>query len=112
MTRAARGWLGLAWLAFAVLPWYAIPGGGWLDPAWIRRYPDATTASALVQGLFHGRPWLLPAALPLLLPLFGWRRAHDDPRTATTLILAGVSGLAWTALQGFAIDHRGWSAAW
>jgi iron(III) transport system permease protein len=26
--------------------------------------------------------------------------------------MAGAGGLAWTALQGLAIDHRGWSAAW
>ena len=55
MTRAATGWLGLAWLAFAILPWYALPGDGWLDPGWLRRYPDAATAPALVQGLLHGR---------------------------------------------------------
>src|SRR5262249_17402586 len=112
MTRAARGWLGLAWLAFAVLPWYALPGDGWLDPGWLRRYPDAATAPALLQSLMHGRLWLLPPALALFLPLLAWRRPREDPRVATTLLLAGTGGLAWTAVQALAIDHRGWSAAW
>ena len=50
MTRAAAGWLGVAWLAFAVLPWYVLPGDGWLDPRWLGRYPDAATAPGLLQG--------------------------------------------------------------
>jgi len=111
MTRAAKGWLGLAWLAFAVLPWYALPGEGWLDPRWLLRYPDAATASALLQGLLHGRLWLLPPALPLLLPLRAWRRPTEDPRVGTALVLAGIGGLGWTILQGFLIAHRGWTVA-
>jgi iron(III) transport system permease protein len=112
MSCAATGWLGLAWLAFAILPWYALPGDGWLAPDWIRRYPDPATASALLQGIVHGRFWLLPPALPLLLPLLAWRRPREDPRVATMLLLAGTGGLVWTAMQGLAIDHRGWSAGW
>ncbi|MET0850940.1 MAG: ABC transporter permease subunit, partial [Candidatus Rokuibacteriota bacterium] len=112
MTRAATGWLGLAWLAFAVLPWYALPGDGWADLGWLRRFPDAATAPAPVQGLLHGRPWLLPAAVPLLLPFLAWRRPKEDPRVATLLVAAGAGGFAWTALQGLAIGHRGWSTTW
>ena len=112
MTRAAKGWLGLAWLAFAVLPWYALPGDGWLDPGWLRRYPDAATAPGLLQGLVYGRPWLLPTAIPLLLSFLAWRCRREDPRVATLLALGGGGGLAWTAIQGLAIGHRGWSAAW
>lgn len=112
MTRAATGWLGLAWLAFALLPWYGLPGEGWLDPGWLRRYPDDATAPALLQGIRHGRPWLLLSALPLLLPFLAWRRPREDPRAATVLVAAGAGGLAWVALQGLAIGHRGWSAAW
>src|SRR5262249_20193996 len=111
MSRAAKGWLGLAWLAFAVLPWYALPGEGWLDPRWLLRYPDAATASALLQGLLHGRLWLLPPALPLLLPLRAWRPPTEDPRVGTALILAGAGSLAWTIIQGLLIDHRGWTTA-
>jgi len=112
MTHAATGWLGLAWLAFAVLPWYALPGECWLDSGWLRRYPDAATASALLQGILHSRLWLLPPALPLILPIFAWRRPKEDPWVATALLLTGTGGLAWTALQGLAIDHRGWTAGW
>jgi iron(III) transport system permease protein len=113
MTRAATGWLGVAWLAFAVLPWYALPGDGWLDVGWIRGYPDAGSAPALLQGLRHGRPWLLPVALPLLLPFLAWRRPREDPRVATLLVLAGAGGLAWIALQGLAASEWGPScSAW
>jgi iron(III) transport system permease protein len=112
MTPGAAGWLAVGWAAFLLLPWYVLPGEGWLGAAWLRRYPDAATAPALLQGLVHGRPWLLPAAIPLVLPLFHRRRPRSDPRVGTALLAAGLGGLAWTALQGFAIGHRGWSAAW
>jgi iron(III) transport system permease protein len=112
VTRAAAGWLGLGWLAFAVLPWYALPGDGWPDPAWLGRYPDAATAPALWQALRHGRIWLLPPALALLAPLLILRLPRESPRVSATLVAAGAGGLAWIALQGWAIGHRGWSAAW
>jgi iron(III) transport system permease protein len=112
VTHAARGWLAVAWVAFLLLPWYALPGEGWLSPGWLGRYPDATTAPAVLQGLLHGRPWLLPAAVPLLVPLLRWRRAPRAGGSGTGILLAGAGGLAWTALQGFAIAHRGWTATW
>ena len=110
MTRAATGWLGLAWLgASPSCRGTRSPGDGWLDswlaPALPRRAPRRRP---LLQGILHGRPWLLPTALPLLLAASrvaapaggsarrdrarGWRRRRAASR--------------WIALQGFAIGHR------
>ncbi len=112
MSRGAAAWLAVGWIAFALLPWYALPGDGWLDPAWLGRYPDAATAPALWQGLVHGRGWLLPPALALLAPLLVLRRPRGDPRVAATLVAAGAAGLAWTGTQGWLLGHRGWTAGW
>ncbi|HEV8307982.1 MAG TPA: iron ABC transporter permease [Methylomirabilota bacterium] len=112
MTRVAAWWTVLGWLGLAVLPWYGLPHGGLTDPAWLRNYPGPTTAPALWQGLAHGRPWLLPLALPLVLSLLAWRRPRDDPRVGAILLGAGALGLAWMAAQGLAIGLRGWSTGW
>ncbi|MBI3452644.1 MAG: iron ABC transporter permease, partial [Rhodospirillales bacterium] len=112
MTRIAALWLGLGWAAFALLPWYVIEGGGFFAFGWVLTYPDPATASALLQGLTYGRWWLLPLALPLLLPLLAARMTREDPRVARLLIAAGTLGLVFLFGEGFAIDHRGWTASW
>jgi iron(III) transport system permease protein len=95
-------WLALGWLGFAILPWYF--GDGLLfGPA----------ASGLLLSLKGERPWLLPLILPLLLPLVPVvRPSRNRAATATWLIASGLAGLLWLGLEGFAIDHRGWSAEW
>jgi iron(III) transport system permease protein len=72
MRRAAGawGWLLLGAAGFAVLPWSAIGGRGFFAFQWLAAYPLApASAPALVQLLWHGRLWLLP--LLLLLLVFG-----------------------------------------
>src|SRR6185436_1159012 len=90
------------WLGYAVVPWYLVEGG-------FAGYPAGAAGSALVLGFAGDRIWLLPLVLPLLaatVPLQGQRRR------AIALVAAGIAGLAWLALEGFAIGHRGWSAEW
>jgi iron(III) transport system permease protein len=101
-------------LGLVLLPWYVLPGGGVADPGWLRQYPDAVTASALVQGLRHGRWWLLPPflALGLCLPLLARGWPADDQRRAGLLVAAGGLGFLWITLQAAAIGHQGWSWAW
>jgi len=111
MNRTAVGWLVLGWIGFALLPWYAVPGG-FFSFDWLWQYPDADTASGLIQALVHGRWWLAPLIVPLALPILGLRRPPEDPRTPRLLVWAGVLGLIWVTAQGFAIDHQGWSTAW
>ncbi len=103
MSRAAAWWVVLGWLGFAVLPWYGAGRGAPGDP---------TMAPGLWQGVAHGRLWLLPLALPLVLLLSAWRRPREDPRAGTILLAAGALGLGWMAAQGFAIGLQGWSANW
>jgi iron(III) transport system permease protein len=96
MTRGAAGWLAVAWLGFAALPWYGLP-----------------SAPALWEALGHGRLWLLPMALPLVFPLLVWRRSREDPQVAAVLVAAGTLGLGWVAAQGVAVPHQaamGWGA--
>jgi iron(III) transport system permease protein len=108
VTKSATAWLVLGWIGFAILPWYGLEGGAGL--AALVQYPDG--AAALLQGLAFGRPWLLPLAIPLALPLLAFRYDRDDPRIATCLVIAGAVGLAWMLLQAFTIRHDGWSLDW
>ncbi len=111
MNRAVAGWLSLGCLGFALLPWYAASGGVWRF-RWLGSYTDIEGAPALLQALLHGRWWLLPVGLCLLLPLAALGRSRRDPRAARLLIVAGAAGLAWMLLQGFAIGLRGWQWEW
>jgi iron(III) transport system permease protein len=83
-----------------------------MDPGWLRQYPDTATAPALLQGLRYGRPWLLPAVLPLCLPFLAGRGPTGTRRRSGLLAAVGGLGLLWIAIQGAAIGHRGWSAGW
>src|ERR1700730_6871962 len=102
MTKSVAWWLALGWFGFALLPWYLGDGFDAFEPA----------RSGLALGFAAGRPWLAPFGVPLLIGLIPllWRR--DRPARGTWLIAIGLSGLIWLALEGFAIDHRGWSFEW
>ena len=112
MTRDGAGWLGLAWLAFAVLPWYVLPGDGLAG----------SCAGSALPGCRHGarsgpgappRPGLAPSGgSPLLLPLLIWRRPRRTPASRPLVAGGGRRRSRGSALQGLAIDHRGWSAGW
>ncbi|MBM3554747.1 MAG: iron ABC transporter permease, partial [Alphaproteobacteria bacterium] len=108
--RSERIWTAIAIAALVLAPWYMLPGGGVLDPAWLGRFPDAATAPALWH-VARDKPWLATLALPLLPALGAAVLPRHDPRGAPLLILAGGLGLALLLLQGFALDHRGWQWA-
>ena len=112
MTRSAALWLVVGWIAYAILPWYGLEGGNFFTLGWLAGYPQASSASGLIQGLGFDRWWLLAPAPALVLPLFALRRPRDDPRVASLLVTAGILGLALLFAQGFAIDHRGWAYPW
>ena len=108
MRRSVVLWLAVGWVGLAVLPWYAIEDGFWIFD-WLDGYPvDSDFAPALLQGLGHGRWWLLPVCLALAAPLGILGRRKTDPWFAAVLLLAGGFGLAYTLAQGFAIGIRGW----
>ncbi len=111
--RAIRRWLIVGWAGLVALPWYDLPRSvstfGWVGAV------DGVAGSALVQILLHGRLWLLPVVLALVLPAFALGRERDDPVRVFWLLAAGIGGFGWLILQGFAIGMPGtaWApAAW
>src|SRR6266478_7968233 len=105
MDRAAKIWLALGWIGFAVLPWYLADNSG------AANYPLGAHGSALALGIAGGRPGLLPLALPLLFALALLPR-QPDRSSANGLIMVGVAGLVWLLIQGALIGHRGWTLSW
>ena len=63
-------WLGIAWVGFLILPWYAAYDGFW-SFIWITEgYPTFDEYSpGILQITMHQRWWLWPIALALLVPL-------------------------------------------
>jgi iron(III) transport system permease protein len=106
-------WLGIGWAGFVLLPWYGLDEGilvpAWLIDGWAW---DDYSAPGLFQGLWHGKPWLLPHALFLALPLPTLRIGARGRRAARILIAAGIGGLAWWLAQGFGIGLRGVRFDW
>ena len=108
MNRTVALWLAVGWVGFAILPWYAIYDGFW-SLEWLDGYPtDIDSAPAVLQIFMHGRWWLAPIGLALLAPVAVLWRPKTDRRFATTLRAAGVLGLAFALVQGFAIGLGGW----
>jgi len=105
--RAIAAWLALGALGVLVLPWYALQGSVF-SPGWIASFASRENASALLQALQHGRPWLWPVLL-LLLVAGAALLARDRRHRAHVLIVGGAGGFAWTLAQGFAIGPRGYS---
>src|SRR6185503_18131929 len=103
MSRSAKAWLALGWVGFVLLPWHAL--GNW--PEWFRQLLADGPRSAAALAL-TGAWWLAPIALPLLLAIVPLVR---QPRGGNSriLIAAGSVGLAFVAVQGFAIGLNGWS---
>jgi len=111
MTRTVRLWLALGWIGALILPWYAVDPSFWM-PGWLQRYPDGPTGPAILQILQQGRWWLIPPLLPLVAASFAALLGQDDRRLGPLLVWTGIAGLVLLALEGFAINHRGWSYAW
>src|SRR5215204_6331588 len=78
------------------MPWYLVGD--------LSGYPFGEAGSGLGLGLAGRAAWLLPFLVPLGIATL--------PLLARRLVLAGLLGLAWLIVEGFAIGHRGWSAAW
>jgi len=98
MDRIVLGWTAAGVIAYALLPWYAIEDGIF-GLGWLGKYPtDPAVAPALVQLLRHGRLALLPVGLFLLAPL--------AIRGQTLLLGVGAGGMAWIAVQGFAVGGQ------
>jgi iron(III) transport system permease protein len=83
-------WLGIGWAGLLVVPWYGLD--------------DGVSPPAILAG--HAWLWLLAA--PLLLA--SWAAiGRGRPRG---LAVAAAAGLAWLAIEAFAIVQHGWGFAW
>src|SRR5215207_9255066 len=86
------------------MPWYLVGD--------LSGYPFGEAGSGLGLGLAGRAAWLLPFLVPLGIATLPLLARSDREMTARRLVLAGLLGLAWLIVEGFAIGHRGWSAAW
>src|SRR6478609_4115826 len=88
-------WLAAGWIGFAVVPWNAIGGAGFLALNWWASYPsDVRVAPAAAQLAYHGRWWLLPLVAAMTLPIWAARTTVADRPASRLLIIAGSIGLA------------------
>ena len=103
-------WLAVGWIGFAVLPWNAIGGQGFLGFRWIQAYPlGVREAPAVVQLVLHGRLWLLPLAVALALPAALLFRRMESRAASRLLIAAGALGVATLFAIALAMDIGGWT---
>ncbi len=129
--KAIAFWLAVGAAGFLALPWYALQDSI-ISTGWIRSYAAKDNAPALLQGLRHGRVWLLaigaillaasvllaprlggrcaPAACCLSAPAalsFSPRRASPSVRTAGPSIRSpGYSGRSRPASSAWAGERR------
>ena len=115
LNKSARLWLVLGIVGFCILPWYVQEDGFWGFEWLIDGYPfDPDYAPALFLIVQGEKLWLSPLLLWLVMPLAGifWAGGlspSNTVRRANVLIVAGVAGLLWLAIQGYGIGLRGWN---
>jgi len=110
-------WIVIGLFGYCLLPWYILDDG-LLSLEWLfDGYPfDTDYAPALFLIVQSEKLWLAPILLFLLFPLVGelfTRKLGTDAararRRANVLLMSGIAGLAYVALQGYSIGLRGWN---
>ena len=106
-------WILVGWVSFLLLPWYLIDGGLFSGQWLVDGYPfDKNYAPAVFLIMQGEKLWLTPLLIPLIMPLFAFKREKSDPLYAQILILTGAIGFSWLIIQGFSIGIRGWNYEW
>jgi iron(III) transport system permease protein len=105
--RAVLAWLAAGAAGFVALPWFMLPDSV-LSAGWLRAFASRDNAPALLQAALHGRTWLWPIGVALLVGASAlW---SSDRRVRSTILLAvGGAGFVYTLAQGFAIGARGFA---
>ncbi|MBC8791803.1 MAG: iron ABC transporter permease [Tagaea sp. CACIAM 22H2] len=111
MRKLVAGWSAAALTAFLFLPWQAIEDG-FFGFGWVRDYPDDRSASALFYALAFDRPWLWGVLPFVALGGVALAFPREDRRFGQLLIAAGLGGIGYTFLQGFAIGITGLQWTW
>src|SRR5260370_33140211 len=104
MTTAARIWLVLGWIGFALLPWHLLADARWHD--WLIGYPTQGPRTALGLAWSDGAWWLALIAPPLMVATWPLIRSGRD-QASGMLVVAGIGGLVLNAIQGFGIVFLG-----
>ena len=103
----------VGWVSFLLLPWYLVDGGLFSGQWLVDGYPfDKNYAPAAFLIMQGEKLWLTPLLIPLIMPLFAFKREKSDPLYAQILILTGAVGFSWLIIQGFSIGIRGWNYEW
>jgi iron(III) transport system permease protein len=106
-------WILVGWVSFLLLPWYLVDGGLFSGQWLVDGYPfDKNYAPAVFLIMQGEKLWLTPLLIPLIMPLFAFKREKSDPLYAQILILTGAIGFSWLIIQGFSIGIRGWNYEW
>ena len=106
-------WILVGWVSFLLLPWYLVDGGLFSGQWLVDGYPfDKNYAPAAFLIMQEEKLWLTPLLIPLIMPLFAFKREKSDPLYAQILILTGAIGFSWLIIQGFSIGIRGWNYEW
>jgi iron(III) transport system permease protein len=106
-------WILVGWVGFLLLPWYLVDGGLFSGQWLVDGYPfDKNYAPAAFLIMQGEKLWLTPLLIPLIMPLFAFKREKSDPLYAQILILTGAIGFSWLIIQGFSIGIRGWNYEW
>ncbi len=111
MTNASRAWLAVGWVGFAILPWYWPSGSDASFLGWLVGTGGESGLPAMVLGA-GAAWWLALVAIPLVIATAGLLGHASREYRGRWLIAAGVIGLGWLLIEGFAIGLRGWNAEW
>ncbi|NDD02050.1 MAG: iron ABC transporter permease, partial [Betaproteobacteria bacterium] len=108
--RALALWALLGLLSFGFLPWYFLQQGS-LAAAMPSVWAGPETASALMQAVQHGRPWLWFGLAGLFICWVGLITpvGGHPKRQGVFLVCGALLGLLGITLSGFAIGAVGWS---
>ncbi len=107
MRKTAAAWQIIGLLGALFIPWYALQGGFW-EFGWISGiFSDPEQASAVAQGLFHGRWWLITMLVPLAASAVALLLIRDERLLAKLLVIISLAGLVMIWTQGFVIARTG-----
>jgi len=108
--KTVLGWWLIIVIGYLLLPWYVIEDGFWSFEWLWDGYPHDSDYAPAVFLIAQGEKlWLAPFALlslPALLAVFLGRQHRWF---ANLLVISGLGGLAWMAMQGFGIGLRGFN---
>ncbi len=108
----STAWSAVGLIAAIALPWYALQegldSGAWISGLW----SSEDYASGLAQIVEHGKWWLAPVLLALVVCLGAALMPATRQRRGTLLLIASTTGLLLFVAQALGISLHGWTAGW